>query len=187
MTKKGGKREQTMMEKIALLLNKPVEEIKEATRVNLYTPEEKMIEMNSIYMYYKWRLNPEKKKGETDAEFAARKKAWRYKICEGCELEFAYSYPYDTILFCTLDCLDKKLKETGLQVTYGRPLNLRWGYQIPAVVPSGALREIEAKLHHSESDALQSLELSSHPISHQTQTSIDSPLEETVDNLVQHT
>lgn len=149
-----GKREDNLMAQIAAVLEKPVEEIKELKR--LYTEEEAILESQSILNYYNWRKKLVREKGETDRVWEARQQAWRYKICEGCKLEFAYSYVYDGIQYCSLDCLRVGLQNIGLTFSYGRPLNLRWGYRYPGIVPSSALSLVQplaesASVHESSS------------------------------------
>jgi hypothetical protein len=145
-----GKRQDNLLAKIANLLEKPVEEIHEARA--LYTEEEAALEAMSVLNYYHWRKRLVREKGETDRVWEARNKVWQYKECEGCHQTFAYSYHYDGVKYCSLDCLQVGLKEIGLQVTYGKPLMKRWGLTYPGIVPSSALQALEASFESSSND-----------------------------------
>lgn len=138
------KREENMLAKIANLLNKPVEEIKEARA--LYTEEEAILEAQSVLNYYEWRKSLTREKGEPDRIWEARQRVWQYKECKGCKERFSYSYHYDGVAYCSLDCLQVALKEVGLSVTYGQPLMKRWGLRYPGIVPSTALKSVESVL-----------------------------------------
>lgn len=163
---KKGKRYDSMMEKIAAVLGKDVDEVKEMAGSG-YSVEQQIYEIQSVLFYYEWRRElTEPKRGarekEADfnarvAEYEAQRKAFKYKICKGCDREFAYSYKYDSVAYCSLDCLGIGLKRIGLEVHYDRPLELRWGYVgVPAIVPSSALVALEASLKdqfaHSQSE-----------------------------------
>jgi hypothetical protein len=139
-----GKREENLLSKIAALLEKPVEEIKEARA--LYTEEEAILESHSVLNFYQWRKRLIREKGESDRIWEARQKAWQYKTCKGCKERFAYSYHYDGVAYCSLDCLATGLKEIGLTVRYGQPLMYRWGISYPGIVPSSALKSVESLL-----------------------------------------
>jgi len=145
-----GKRQENLLAKIAKLTNKPVEEIKQAQA--LYTEEEAALEAMSVLNYYNWRKELIRQNGEPDRIWEARQRQWRYKICEGCKLEFAYSYHYDGVRFCSLDCLQVALRKIGLEVTYGRPLMKRWGLTYPGIVPSSALQAVKQLLPSSDAD-----------------------------------
>ena len=145
-----GKRQDNMLAKIASLLDKPVEEIKEARA--LYTEEEAALEAQSVLNYYHWRKRLVREKGESDRVWEARNRVWQYKTCEGCNQKFAYSYHYDGVKYCSLDCLQVALKEIGLQVTYGKPLMKRWGLTYPGIVPSSALAILESSFESSADD-----------------------------------
>lgn len=138
------KREENLLAKIANLLEKPVEEIKEARA--LYTEEEAALEAQSVLNFFEWRRRLVREKGETDRVWEARQRVWQYKICKGCKEQFAYSYHYDGVAYCSLDCLQVALKEIGLSVTYGQPLMKRWGLRYPGIVPSSALKSVESVL-----------------------------------------
>lgn len=137
-----GKRQENLLAKIANLLEKPVEEIKEAQAI--YTEEEAALEAQSVLNYYEWRKRLVREKGETDRVWEARNRVWQYKTCKGCEETFAYSYHYDGVAYCSLDCLQVALKKIGLSVTYGQPLMKRWGLRYPGIVPSTALKSLES-------------------------------------------
>ncbi len=96
--------------------------------------------------FYEWRKSLVKGLKETDAQFEKRQQVWKYKICEGCKGRFAYSYHYDGVQYCSLDCLKAGLKKIGVELTPYRPLNLRWGYRYPGIVPSTALESVESAL-----------------------------------------
>jgi hypothetical protein len=155
-----GKRQENLLAKIANLLEKPVEEIKEAQAI--YTEEEAILEAQSVLNYYHWRKRLVREKGETDRVWEARQRVWQYKECKGCHETFAYSYHYDGVAYCSLDCLNVALKEIGLSVTYGQPLMKRWGLAYPGIVPSSALRTVESVLSASSSDE-HANDMSSHP------------------------
>lgn len=155
-----GKRQENLLSKIAALLEKPVEEIKEARA--LYTEEEAALEAQSVLNFYEWRKRLIREKGETDRVWEARNRVWKYKTCKGCEETFAYSYHYDGVAYCSLDCLQGALKKIGLQVTYGQPLMKRWGLRYPGIVPSSALKSLEVVLTAS-SEQTSEHEESSHP------------------------
>lgn len=142
-----GKRQENLLAKIAALLEKPVEEIKEAR--SLYTEEEAAYEAQSVLNFYEWRKKLVRDSKEPDHIWEARKRVWQYKTCESCQELFAYSYHYDGVKYCSLDCLSVALKKIGLQVKYGRPLNLRWGLKYPGIVPSSALKSVESALSAS--------------------------------------
>jgi hypothetical protein len=137
-----GKRQENLLAKIANLLEKPVEEIKEARAI--YTEEEAALEAQSVLNYYEWRRRLIREKGEPDRVWEARNRVWQYKTCKGCNEKFAYSYHYDGVAYCSLDCLQVALKEIGLKVTYGQPLMKRWGLRYPGIVPSTALKLVES-------------------------------------------
>lgn len=143
------KREDNLMEKIAAMLEKPVEEVKEQKA--LYTEEEAILEAQSVLNFYEWRRTLVKGPKETDRQFEARERVWRYKSCEGCKQRFAYSFHYDGVKFCSLDCLRIGLRKIGLDFSYARPLHLRWGFQYPGIVPSSALTAIEHQLQSEPS------------------------------------
>lgn len=144
-----------LLAKIAALpgVESSAEELKEASQKgNLYSYEEKVFESQSVINFYRTRIQakpPTKKPNESEIAFAKRQKEfekayneWRFRICEGCGLEFCYAYTYEGVKFCSLDCLDSELRKIGLQVTRGRDLRLRWGLHHPAVVPSSALEKL---------------------------------------------
>lgn len=145
-----GKREENMLAKIANLLGKEVEEVKEARA--LYTEEEAILEAQSVLNFYEWRKRLVREKGETDRIWEARQRVWTYKECAGCKEPFAYSYHYDGVKYCSLDCLQAGLKEIGLKVTYGQPLMKRWGLRYPGIVPSSALKCVESALAASSEE-----------------------------------
>lgn len=155
-----GKREENMLAKIANLLAKPVEEIKEARAI--YTEEEAALEAQSVLNYYEWRRRLIREKGETDRVWEARNRVWQYKTCKGCNEKFAYSYHYDGVAYCSLDCLQVALKEIGLSVTYGQPLMKRWGLRYPGIVPSSALKSLES-VFAASSEQQDEHDMSSHP------------------------
>lgn len=138
------KREENLLAKIANLLGKEVEEVKEARA--LYTEEEAALEAQSVLNYYEWRRRLVRDPKETDRVWEARQRVWQYKTCKGCEEQFAYSYHYDGVAYCSLDCLQVALKKIGLNVTYGQPLMKRWGLRYPGIVPSSALKSVESVL-----------------------------------------
>jgi hypothetical protein len=138
------KREENLLAKIANLLGKEVEEVKEARA--LYTEEEAILEAQSVLNYYEWRKRLVREKGETDRVWEARQRVWQYKQCDGCKEPFSYSYHYDGVKYCSLDCLQVGLKEIGLSVTYGQPLMKRWGLRYPGIVPSSAMKAVESAL-----------------------------------------
>ena len=145
-----GKRQENLLAKIANLLGKDVEEVKEARA--LYTEEEAALEAQSVLNFYEWRKRLEREKGETDRVWEARQRVWQYKTCKGCEETFAYSYHYNGVAYCSLDCLQVALKKIGLNVTYGQPLMKRWGLRYPGIVPSSALKAVESVLADSSSN-----------------------------------
>jgi hypothetical protein len=155
-----GKREENMLAKIAALLAKPVDEIKEARAI--YTEEEAALEAQSVLNYYEWRKRLVREKGETDRVWEARNRVWQYKQCKGCNEKFAYSYHYDGVAFCSLDCLQVALKEIGMKVTYGQPLMKRWGLRYPGIVPSSALKSLES-VFSASSETQHEHDMSSHP------------------------
>ena len=146
------KREDNMLAKIAEMLGKPVEEIKEQKA--LYTEQEAIIEAQSVLNYYNWRKKLVRQPKETDKQWEARFRVWQYKDCKGCKQRFAYSYNYDGVEYCSLDCLRDGLKEIGIIFTPGRPLNLRWGYKYPGIVPSSALQGLESVFAEPSSSSL---------------------------------
>lgn len=159
-----GKREENLLGKIAALLNKPVDEVKEAKAV--YTEEEQLYEAQSVLNYFQWRKRLIRERNEPDRIWEARLKVWQYKICDGCKEKFAYSLHYDGVKFCSLDCLRAALKEQGIEFNPYRPLFKRYGFhQRPGIVPSSALKSLEYALSASSSETPASDE-SSLPKSH---------------------
>lgn len=155
-----------LLAKIAAVTNTDVEELEEKRKVgSLYSFEETIYEVQSVISYYKTRIQPKppkKKSDESNLEFAKRQREyeqaynqWRFKKCEGCKLPFAYAYTYDGVKFCSLDCMNDELRKIGLSVTPGRPLHLRWGRHVPAIVPSSAFETLESlrETDASSSDA----------------------------------
>ena len=149
-----GKREDNLLAKIANLLGKDVEEVKEIKAV--YTEEEAIYEAQAVANYFHWRKKLVKEPKETDAQFERRQKQWQYKDCEECKMKFSYSYHYDGVKFCSLNCLKTNLAKMGIEYHPNRPLQERWGFTRPAVVPAFALEAIEQTLESSSSidDAL---------------------------------
>lgn len=145
------KREENLLGKIAALLNKPVEEIKEAKAV--YTEEEQMYEAQSVLNYFAWRRSLVRGPKETDAQWDARNRVWQYKECEECNGTFAYSLSYDGVKFCSLDCLKAALKKQGVEFHPYRPLHLRYGYsQRPGTVPAPVVEFADSLLAASSSE-----------------------------------
>jgi hypothetical protein len=137
------KREENLLAKIANLLGKDVEEVKEAKSV--FTEEEQLYEAQSVLNYFTWRKSLIRGLKETDAQWEARNRVWKYKECEECQLRFAYSLHYDGVKFCSLDCLKAALKKQGIEFNPYRPLSKRYGFhQRPGIVPSSALQAIES-------------------------------------------
>lgn len=156
-----GKREENLLGKIAALLNKPVEEVKEAKAV--YTEEEQLYEAQSVLNYFQWRKRLVRERNEPDRIWEARLRVWQYKQCEGCKEKFAYSLHYDGVKFCSLDCLRAALKEDGIEFNPYRPLFKRYGFhQRPGIVPSSALKSVEFALSASSLEPFENA-LSSHP------------------------
>jgi hypothetical protein len=146
-----GKREENLLAKIAQFLNKDVEEVKEIKAV--YTEEEAILEAQSVSNYFHWRKRLQKGPKETDEQFARRQKMWQYKDCKECDGRFAYSYHYDGVKFCSLDCLKSNLAKMGITYHPNRPPEQRWGFTRPGIVPSSALAAIESALEFSASDS----------------------------------
>lgn len=144
------KSDDKLMEKVAALLNRDVEEIKELRAV--YSQEEQIYEAQSVLNYYEWRKRPEQQHGEPKHLWEKRLQVWKHKTCEGCKQPFAYSLHYDGVKYCSLDCLRMALHEMGLELTPYRPLNLRWGHRYPGIVPSSALAAIELAVAVSDGE-----------------------------------
>lgn len=139
------KREENLLAKIANLLGKDVEEVKEAKAV--YTEEEQLYEAQSVLNYFQWRKSLIRGLKETDAQWEARNRVWKYRICANCNEQFAYSLHYDGVKFCSLECLKAELKKQGIEFDPYRPLSKRYGFhQRPGVVPSTALKAVESAL-----------------------------------------
>lgn len=139
------KREENLLAKIANLLGKDVEEVKEAKAV--YTEEEQMYEAMSVYNFFEWRKSLVRGLKETDAQWEARNRVWKYRICAECTGKFAYSLHYDGVKFCSLECLKEALKKQGLTFNPYRPLSKRYGFhQRPGIVPASALLSVESAL-----------------------------------------
>lgn len=134
----------------AAILNRPVEEITQAVKQS-YTQRDRVIEANTVYLYYEYRKEQlTKGPKETDSDFISRQREWSYKICAHCHMEFAYSYRYDDVAFCSLDCIARELAKSNITFDYSRPLELRWGFQNhPAIVPALALASVEEQLSES--------------------------------------
>ena len=152
-----------LLAKIAAVTNKEVEELEQVRE--RYSYEEAVLEMQSVINFYHARIRPVQGPKETPVEFQARQNAWHIKKCKGCNLDFAYSYTYDGVAFCSLDCLDGELRSIGLKLTYGRDLKKRWGTYHPAIVPSSAL-EILRSLGESESESADDPSLTDLPTLH---------------------
>lgn len=140
-------KEDKLLAQIAEVLEKPIEEVKQLK--SLYTPEEAILEGQSVLNYYNWRKGLQRNKGESEADWITRQRAWQYKICKGCGAEFAYSYHYDGVENCSLECLQTSLRRIGIEFHPGRPLQLRWGYTYPMVIPSSALKVLQPLLELS--------------------------------------
>lgn len=130
------------------------EELKPGLEEALYTDEDHMYEGQSVLNFFTFRIKPileGKKPGETEIKYRVRKEEWErayheWKIrrCEGCQEDFAYALNYEGVKYCSLYCLDKALKDIGLQVTRGRDIRKRWGVQQhPAIVPSSAFQALK--------------------------------------------
>lgn len=130
------------------------EELKQAYGIDtLYSTEEAVYEAQAVLNFFRHRIKPEMKKGETEQQFDARYREWRFKVCDGCKEEFAYAYHYDGVKYCSLDCLEKALAEEGIRLTRNRPLELRWGRTAyPAIVSSSALKTLKSLTHSENSD-----------------------------------
>lgn len=149
-----------LLAKIAALTNSDATELKKAAeKGNLYSFEEQVFESQSVINFYRTVILPRapiKRQGETELAFLSRvneyekaRNEWKYRICAGCDLPFAYAYTYEGVKYCSLDCLDAELRKIGLKVTRGRELQKRWGRYHPAIVPSSALAELKT-LYPSE-------------------------------------
>lgn len=68
------------------------------------------------------------------------------KPCVSCGLEFAYSWDRTSITCCSVECISSELEKKGLSWKINRPLHLRWGRTVPAVVPPGPLSLIDSLL-----------------------------------------
>lgn len=177
-----GKRDDNLLSKIANLLGKPVEEVKEAKAV--YTEEEQMFEAQSVLNYFTWRKSLTKEHKETDAQFEKRQRVWQYKTCAECEGRFAYSLHYDGVKFCSLDCLKSALKKQGVEFHPYRPLHQRYGYsQRPGIVPAPAVEVVDSVLLDEPSTSFENLssDLPKSPGTDRTQYSPEtsSPLQDT--------
>jgi hypothetical protein len=145
------KREENLLAKIANLLGKEVEEVKEAKAV--YTEEEQMYEAQSVLNFFAWRKSLIRGLKESDAQWEARNRVWKYKVCEECKERFAYSLHYDGVKFCSLDCLKSALRKEGIEFNPYRPLSKRYGFhQRPGIVPSSALKSLEVAFAASSSE-----------------------------------
>jgi hypothetical protein len=153
-----------MAQQAAALLGQSVEEVSQQIQES-YTNRDKLIEANSVALYYEWRKDQlERKKDETQSAYTTRLRKWTYKLCTHCGLEFSYSHRYDDVGFCSLDCVSRHLATVGIKFDYARPLELRWGYQNhPAIVPAPALKAVEESLSATYGSAYESPDLSSLP------------------------
>ena len=145
-----GKRQDNLLAKIAALVSESSGEEVSTEAVkdmrSLYTEEEAMLEAQSVESYYHWRKHLVREKGESDRAWEARQRIWQYKTCSECKNRFAYAYHYDGVKYCSLDCMVSGLKKLGIQFHPGRPMQKRYGYQKPSVVPSAALEAVESLL-----------------------------------------
>lgn len=71
--------------------------------------------------------------------FECKGEGFTEKICKTCKLQFKYSHPTGGISYCSIDCARVALKEIGLDWDPSRPIHLRWGRFVPAVIPPKAL------------------------------------------------
>lgn len=101
--------------------------------VPLMTDEEQLLEAQAVSNYFEARKNNVTK-------------GWHYQDCKVCGETFVYSYHYEGIKTCSIECMAGQLREQGIEWTYGRDLYLRWGNTYPAVVPPPALEAINSLL-----------------------------------------
>lgn len=101
----------------------------------LMTDEEQLLEAQAVLNY-----------------FERNKEGFKYETCRGCGQKFAYSYHYDGIKSCSIECMAAQLRKIGINWQYGRPLHLRWDRFYPAVVPSPVIA-LEDEHQDQESDS----------------------------------
>lgn len=66
-------------------------------------------------------------------------RGFKKETCKTCLREFVFSYHYDGIKQCSIECMSKALEILGLTWTPNKPLEQRWGRIIPAIVPAKVL------------------------------------------------
>lgn len=144
------KREKAKFEKLLAQIAKSsgadVDDLKKEAEVgSLYSSTDNLLEAQSVYNFYKTRVEPMlDPKKERPEDFDKRFREWRIRKCVECEEEFAYAYNYEGVKFCSLDCLNKALEKIGVTLTPGRDLKKRWGpFYHPAIVPSSAFQVLK--------------------------------------------
>lgn len=90
----------------------------------LMTDEEQLLEAQAVLNYFE-------RNGE----------GFHYETCSNpaCGMKFAYSYHYNGIKTCSIECMADNLRRVGINWHYGRDLNQRWDRYYPAIVPGVAL------------------------------------------------
>lgn len=120
----------------------------------LYSQESQMYIGQSILNFFAARIQPRLEKGEKEFDFDRRYREWRIKHCKTCGEEFAYAWSYDGVSQCSMECLEKSLKDIGITMQRDRDLKLRYGcYSHPAVIPSEAYAILKEKYSEVAPDA----------------------------------
>jgi len=136
-----------LMEQFAALNGQDAVENLEAVKLQeLYSTEGLMLEAHAVYNFFEARVQPFIEKDEKPSDFDRRYREWRFKRCKGCGEVFAYAWDYDSISFCSLDCLEADLEKVGIVFSRHKDLKRRWGKKYPAIVPSSALQTLQ-ELH----------------------------------------
>lgn len=158
MTKKQQRQFAELLQKQAAKKGTTVEEVKASVGIDtLHSNEDMAYEAMSVLNFYKYRVQPLMEKKESEVQFDARFREWRFKTCEGCHEEFAYAFHYEGVKYCSLDCLEKALAEIGIKFSRHRSLDRRWGLTAhPAIVPSSALKVLKERYQSSSPSAFDS-------------------------------
>lgn len=111
----------------------------------LVSKEDNMYIGQAILNFFAARIKPSFEKGkETEVQFDARYREWRFRLCKSCGEEFAYAFRFEGVAYCSYGCMEKALLDIGIKMERGRDLTLRWGvYSHPAIVPPDALAALK--------------------------------------------
>lgn len=96
---------------------------------------DKVLEANSVLEYY-----------------FSNGKAFKDRECKHCGLVFAYSWEYDSIKYCSVECLRDALKAIGIKWDSSKPLADRYRFYYksrPAVISPQALSVVKQAMEEN--------------------------------------